>query len=325
MEKNFDNRKFIESIPVFKSFSLKAIAELAKMAHTETTKQGEYIFIEGDPASGIFIIIDGEVTILKNIAPDKEKILSVFGPKSVFGEMGIFTDLVRTASARAKTDTLYLKIEIKPFKKIYKIDPEGTQKLIEHLLLSTLGRLEQTSRELATVYEISKTIAKDLTAKDFCRETLMQICYSIPNADIGAFYLWNEFSDEFDLSAEVSGKGFRDALGKEDVLVKYIIEKNPCKETFTFSINSSFEARRLLGEKLPTHNVLVTTLCKESAILGFIILANNKERILFSSSINDLMNSIASQVAEAIQNIKKKEEDVAKKRLDRTTKGSVTW
>ena len=58
---------------------------------------------EGEPGERLYIVISGEVIISKKISPETEKILAVLGPKSVFGETSLFSNVPRTADAKAKT------------------------------------------------------------------------------------------------------------------------------------------------------------------------------------------------------------------------------
>ena len=99
MEKN--KKDYIKSLSMFKNFSDEAISELTGNAVEKKCQQGNDIFREGDPAGDIFILVEGDVQIIKKISPEQEKILSVIGSGSVFGEMGIFSDMARTASARS--------------------------------------------------------------------------------------------------------------------------------------------------------------------------------------------------------------------------------
>ena len=63
---------------------------------------GEEIFSEGDPAEEAFIIVSGDVEIVKSV-DGTERTLARLGTGEIFGEMGLVDDKPRSASARALT------------------------------------------------------------------------------------------------------------------------------------------------------------------------------------------------------------------------------
>ena len=66
-------------------------------------KNGETIFSEGDAASEAYLIKDGKVR-LTTFDGTYEVELDTIGPGSIFGEMGVFSDEKRMASAKAVGD-----------------------------------------------------------------------------------------------------------------------------------------------------------------------------------------------------------------------------
>jgi len=108
------------------SFSLKKISFLSDLSKKDCKLFGnyllernfvasEYIFKENYPHAVLFIVIKGEVDI---VVPqgEKEKIVSTLQPYMHFGEIGLFIESNRTASARAKTDTTLYAISKSDFK-----------------------------------------------------------------------------------------------------------------------------------------------------------------------------------------------------------------
>ncbi|MDD3050085.1 MAG: cyclic nucleotide-binding domain-containing protein [Candidatus Cloacimonetes bacterium] len=62
---------------------------------------GEYIFKENYPHAVLYLIIKGEIEILLD-----NEVVATLQPFSHFGEIGLFIESKRTASARAKGQTL---------------------------------------------------------------------------------------------------------------------------------------------------------------------------------------------------------------------------
>ena len=64
---------------------------------------GDLIFSQGDLGTEMFIIVEGEVEIIKHIN-DESHVLSHLEKGDFFGEMALLENVPRTADAIAKTD-----------------------------------------------------------------------------------------------------------------------------------------------------------------------------------------------------------------------------
>jgi uncharacterized protein (TIGR02266 family) len=74
------------------------------IASKETYKDGQIIFKEGSSGDWIYMVLSGSVEISKMVG-GKKSILSVLEPDEVFGELGYFGAIQRTATARAIGET----------------------------------------------------------------------------------------------------------------------------------------------------------------------------------------------------------------------------
>jgi CRP-like cAMP-binding protein len=111
----------LKQIDLFGHLSLDEIALLAEAMEFETRIAGESIITEGDPARELFIVTEGTVTILKG--PEKREIATV-GAGECFGEMGLFDDSLRSASAVCREDCALLKLEKNRFVSLARQRPE---------------------------------------------------------------------------------------------------------------------------------------------------------------------------------------------------------
>jgi len=73
-------------------------------------KKGETIFTQGDTGTEMYIIQSGAVNLTMHIDKDKTVPLANLGSKKFFGEMALFDDPKRTATAVAIKDTVVLVI-----------------------------------------------------------------------------------------------------------------------------------------------------------------------------------------------------------------------
>ena len=65
---------------------------------------GQIIFREGDFGDGLYLVDDGLVEISAKVG-QQQRVLARLGPNSIFGEMAVIDDEVRSATAMAETDT----------------------------------------------------------------------------------------------------------------------------------------------------------------------------------------------------------------------------
>lgn len=79
-----------------------------------TYNAGQTIFKEGDHAEEMFIIHQGQVNISKR-ARNAEQILATLRDGEFFGEMALFTDSARSATATVAAESVILRIDKKSF------------------------------------------------------------------------------------------------------------------------------------------------------------------------------------------------------------------
>lgn len=71
----------------------------------------ETIFEQGDRGDRLYIIVDGEVEVVKKEPDGREAVLAVLGPGECFGEMALVSDLPRMASAHSRTSVNLLTVD----------------------------------------------------------------------------------------------------------------------------------------------------------------------------------------------------------------------
>ena len=85
-------KKFILKIPFFKTFTDH---ELTKLVGREKLfrdcRKGGYIFKEGDPGSALFVLLFGEVDLVKKSEGGKESIILKLKSGALFGEVAMLT------------------------------------------------------------------------------------------------------------------------------------------------------------------------------------------------------------------------------------------
>ncbi|MGZ5477806.1 MAG: cyclic nucleotide-binding domain-containing protein [Thermoanaerobaculia bacterium] len=96
---------------------------------TNTYSAGDTIFSQGDLGTEMFIIVEGEVEIIKHIN-EESHVLSHLEKGDFFGEMALLENVPRTADAVAKSDVKAIVINGSRFDDMLRKNPEIAVRII---------------------------------------------------------------------------------------------------------------------------------------------------------------------------------------------------
>ena len=103
--------EILSRVSLFSHLKNKDLKRIANLSRHCTYVQGEKIISEGERDGSLFVILSGEVEVVKNLGQKKEKCLRILGALCYFGEMALIDDLIRSASVVAREDTRALCID----------------------------------------------------------------------------------------------------------------------------------------------------------------------------------------------------------------------
>ena len=95
----------LKNIPIFQELTRKEILEVDELLHERAYEKDEIIFEQGDAGHGIFIILSGKVRA-KSSRKLLEAAMPEFGPGEILGELSLFDEAPRNATAMAREQTL---------------------------------------------------------------------------------------------------------------------------------------------------------------------------------------------------------------------------
>lgn len=127
------------------------LAEIAMVSLSKSINKGDYLFHEGDPAKGFYVVQRGAVNVHRVNAAGKEQVIHVFRTGESFAEAALATERGYPADARALESTQVLLVQKAGFLNLLKRQPE--------LALRMLGSMSAHLRVLVGQLE-------DLTLKD---------------------------------------------------------------------------------------------------------------------------------------------------------------
>ncbi|MDE2594069.1 MAG: Crp/Fnr family transcriptional regulator [Burkholderiales bacterium] len=100
----------LRSGPWFGHISAELESDLLALGAPKRLQSGEHLFFRGDPADGLYAVLDGCLRISGVTEAGKEAILSLIDAPNWFGEIALFDGLPRTHNAVAEGATRLLHV-----------------------------------------------------------------------------------------------------------------------------------------------------------------------------------------------------------------------
>lgn len=133
-----DEKKLILDFPFFRNLSDETIHELFKLSNIKKYKKGSLLFLEGEPASRIYVIVSGWVKIYKSNANGNETVEQMLSSGNLVIETSLFTNEKYYSSAQISNEAKLLSFPASIFRGLLNKDLA--------MALNSLKYLSQTSR-----------------------------------------------------------------------------------------------------------------------------------------------------------------------------------
>ncbi len=141
----------LRSCQLFLGLPAADIVAIAACAIPKQLAKGDYLFHEGAPSEGFYIVQRGGINVHRVSATGKEQTIHVFQPMESFAEASLASETGYPANARATVESTVLLIPKRDFIELLRSRPQ--------LALRMLGSMSQHLRVLVGLLD-------DLTLKD---------------------------------------------------------------------------------------------------------------------------------------------------------------
>jgi sigma-B regulation protein RsbU (phosphoserine phosphatase) len=172
--------QIIKQAPIFSALSDEETRRLSELANEVLASPGQVFCLEDEPGDRFYIVLDGEVEIVKALGKDDERHLATRGPGEFFGEMSLLDpDGLCTASVRARTPLRLLEMARADFNALLQGRPDLAYQILRVLSLrlresdnATIAGLREKNRELAQAYADLKAAQAQIIEKEKLEQEL---------------------------------------------------------------------------------------------------------------------------------------------------------
>lgn len=228
----------LRRIPLFSTLPPAELDALVASLSEKTYPAQSVLIQEGERGDKFYIVLDGQIAILKAMGSDDERLLGLRGVGEFIGEMSLLNrDGLRTASARVHTDARVLEMTRANFDALLTRVPTIAYEMLRVLSArldeahnNAIAELMERNRELAEAYAELQAAQEQIIEKEILDRELVQAkeiqesmlpktLPSLERFEIGARMvparmIGGDFFDIFSLDSDSLGIAVGDVSGK---------------------------------------------------------------------------------------------------------------
>ena len=114
----------LRSTLLFAELDDAALERIAADATERTLRRGDILFVEGEEPDTLYVVTSGRIAIANKSIDGRESVVALMEPGDLFGEMGLFDGLGRSAEGRALEPSTVIEISYEPVKALYDDQPQ---------------------------------------------------------------------------------------------------------------------------------------------------------------------------------------------------------
>jgi CRP-like cAMP-binding protein len=147
--------ELLRNVSIFRDLDTGELARVSEVCREQTFKPGEYIFREGEAGNRLFLIVEGEVRISREVPGSGEEALAVLKPGALFGEMAVFDRSERSTDAISHGGTKVITISRSDFEILLDFNRDIAYKVLWSVVRLLSQRLRSTNDSLKSFLAMS--------------------------------------------------------------------------------------------------------------------------------------------------------------------------
>jgi CRP-like cAMP-binding protein len=150
-----ETTELLKRVAIFKNLDDDEIAQVADVCREEKFVSGEFIFHEGESGNRLYLIVEGDVRISRDVPGSGEEALAILKPGALFGEMAVFDRSERSTHAISNGGTTALTISRADFEVLLDLNRELAYKVLWACVRLLSSRLRSTNDSLRSFLAMS--------------------------------------------------------------------------------------------------------------------------------------------------------------------------
>lgn len=166
-------KQTLRKTPMFADIHPASLDRFVEGCELQSVSKGNYLFHEGEPAHGFYIVHAGAINVHRVTEDGKEQVIRVFYPGECFGEVVLVGDQSYPASAKTTESSQVILVRTDFFRKQIHLDPDIALSILAsmslHLkyLVETVEALKLRQAES----RIAQWLLKQVSEQGFGKET----------------------------------------------------------------------------------------------------------------------------------------------------------
>ncbi|NUP14354.1 MAG: cyclic nucleotide-binding domain-containing protein [Polyangiaceae bacterium] len=141
----------LAEIGLFGGLDREVIANFVQRLPILRLSPGEVVFREGETGRELFVLLQGEMEVVKHSKTQRESRVAIFGPGDWFGEMSILDIMPRSATVRALAPARVLRMSAHDLDVLYRRDIKAYAIVVLNIAREMSRRLRVADGILADV------------------------------------------------------------------------------------------------------------------------------------------------------------------------------
>jgi CRP-like cAMP-binding protein len=138
----------LREVPFLHALAGNILDEIRRSGTVRRYARGQALFVRGEPAKGLFVVLRGSVRVFQVGDTGREQVLTVEGPGNSVAELPLFDEGPYPAHAEAAEESLVFILGRERFDELLRARPEIAREVIRALSLR-LRRLVRMTEDLA--------------------------------------------------------------------------------------------------------------------------------------------------------------------------------
>lgn len=164
----------LSKIPLFSDLPANELDTLLNLLDTKEMEHGEVLFREGDPGENFYVVVNGELEVLKSGSGAEDLLLNILREGEYLGEMGLLMPGGhRTATVRARGKVNLLSMSRPQLLELTRVYPEISSSMVRVLSqrldatnTATFRDLTEKNRQLQIAYDELKAAQAQIIEKE---------------------------------------------------------------------------------------------------------------------------------------------------------------